>query len=111
MSTEQIPYIRWGDYKSKDSNKPDILEIETVSLEQFESDLSTNVHVKQKINGVWEDRTLALKSHESNNSSLLKQWNELVKKKQIIVGNKLIISTWLGLSKNNRPIRKFELEF
>lgn len=111
MSTEQIPYIHWGDYKSKDPNNPDSLEIEAISLEQFESELSTNVHVKQKINRIWEDRILALKSHESNNSSLIKQWNELVKKKKIIVGSKLIISTWLGLSKNNRPIRKFELEF
>ena len=110
MSTEQISYIRWGDYKSKDPNKPDILEIEAISLEQFESDLSTNVHVKQKINGGWENKTLALKSHESNNSSLIKQWNELVKKKKIIVGSKPVISTWLGLSKNNRPIRRFELE-
>ena len=110
MSIEQIPYIHWGDYKSKDTNNSDILEIEVIILEQFESELSTNVHVKQKIDGVYEDRNLPLKSHESNNSSLLKQWNELVKKKRITVGSKPVIHTCLGISKHNRVIRRRSIE-
>ena len=111
MSEEiNIPYIHWGDYKSKDSHNPDILEIEVTTLEQFESELSTNIQCRQKIHDTWEDRILPLKSHESNNSSLLKTWNELVQRKRIIVGSKIIIHTYLGISKNGRVIRKFQVE-
>ena len=110
MSAEQIPYIHWGDYKSKDSHNPDILEIEVTTLEQFESELSTNIQCRQKLNGSWKERILSLKSHESNNSSLLKTWNDLVKKKRIIVGSKILIHTHLGISKNGRVIRKFQIE-
>ena len=110
MSTEQIPYIRWGDYKSQDQNKPDRLDIEVTSLEQFESELTTNVHVRQKIHDEWQERILPLKSHESTNSSLIKQWNELIKKKKIIVGSKIIIFTCLGISKHDKKIRKFQVE-
>ncbi|TAK17843.1 MAG: hypothetical protein EPO37_06165 [Nitrosarchaeum sp.] len=110
MNTEQIPYIRWGEYKSKEQNKPDRLEIEVTGLEQFESELTTNVQVRQKVQGEWQERILPLKAHESNNSSLLKQWNDLIKKKKIIVGSKLVIFTWLGISKYNRVIRKFQVE-
>ena len=109
MSTTTT-YIHWGNYKSKDTNNPDRLEIEILTLVQFESELSANVHVKQKINETYEVRILPLKSHESNNSSLLKQWNELVEKKKITIGSKLVIFTWLGISKYNRVIRKFQIE-
>lgn len=110
MSTEQIPYIHWGDYKSKDSTNPDSLDIEVISLDQFDSELSTNVPVNLKIDGGYEKRILPLKSHESNNSSLIKQWNELVKKKKITIGSKIVMYTWLGISKYNRVIRKFQIE-
>ncbi|MBS3925136.1 MAG: hypothetical protein KGZ34_00360 [Nitrosarchaeum sp.] len=110
MSTTQIPYICWGEYKSKDQNNPDRLDIEVTSLEQFESELTTNVHVKQKIQGECQERILPLKSHESPNNSLLKQWNDLVKRKRIIVGSKLVIHTYLGISKHGRTIRKFHVE-
>lgn len=109
MSTSEIPYVKWGECHSKNPDKPDVLELRLVKTETFESDLTTNAHVKQKIHDLWEDRILPLKSHESENSSLLKSWNELVKKKKIIVGVEFYIRTYLGLSKNNRPIRRFEL--
>jgi len=110
LSTEQIQYIRWGDYKSKDTNNPDSLELEVTTLEQTESEFTTNIQCRQLILGSWEDRILPLKSHESNNSSLLKMWNELVKRKRIIVGSKLVIRTHLGISKYGRVIRKFQVE-
>lgn len=109
MSTLTIPYIKWGEYHSKESNKPDELEIKADKTETFESELTTNVQVQQRINDSWEDRILPLKSHESENSSLLKSWNELVENKKIVSGAKFQIKTYLGLSKNNRPIRRFEL--
>ena len=109
MSTDSISYVRWGECHSKNPDKPDVLECKVVKIETFESDLTTNVHVKQKITDFWEDRILPLKSHESENGALLKSWNELVKKKKIVVGVEFQIKTYLGLSKNNRPIRRFEL--
>jgi hypothetical protein len=109
--SKTVHYVRWGDYSSKNPNKPDILDIEALDLEQFQSDLTTNVHIKQKINDLWEEKVLPLKSHESNNSELIKKWNDAVKKKKIVVGVKLQIHTFLGLSKNNNPIRRFELVF
>jgi len=109
MSTDSIIYVKWGDYHSKNPDKPDVLEFKTVKTETFESDLSTNVHVQQRLSDSWEDRYLSLKSHDSANSSLLKSWNELVKYKKIIVGTEFKLKTYMGLSKNNRPIRRSEL--
>ena len=110
MSTKQIPYIHWGDYKSKDVNNPDLLEIEVTTLQQFESEFSTNIQCRQLILGTWEDRILPLNSHDSNNGSLLKMWDNLVKRKRIIVGSKIVIHTYLGVSINGRDIRKFRIE-
>jgi len=110
LSTDDIPYVKWGEYRSRSPDKPDVLEFKVVKTETFESDLTTNAYVQQKIHDSWEQRILPLKSHESDNSSLLKSWNELVKKKKIVIGKEFKIGTYLGLSKNNRPIRRFELE-
>ncbi len=109
MSTDSISYVKWGECHSKNPDKPDVLEFKTVKTETFDSELTTNVQVQQRITDSWEDRMLPLKSHESENSSLLKSWNELVKKKKIVVDTEFQIKTYLGLSKNNRPIRRFEL--
>ena len=109
MSTDEISYIKWGECHSKNPDKPDVLECKVVKTETFESDLTTNAHVKQKIHNSWEDRILPLKSHESENSALLKSWNELVKKKKIVVDAEFQLKTYMGLSKNNRPIRRSEL--
>lgn len=109
MSTDEIPYVRWGEYHSRNPDKPDVLEFKVVKTETFESDLTTNVHVQQRIHDSWEDKILPLKSHDSANSSLLKSWNELVKKKKIVVGKEFQIKTYMGLSKNNRTIRRSEL--
>jgi len=42
---------------------------------------------------------------------LLQKWNDGIKKKKIKVGKKFKLLTWLGTSKNNFPIRRFELVF
>ena len=111
MSTELAPFIKWGDYTSKDSNLPDILHLEAIDVETFDTEYSTNVHVKQKIDDVWEERVLPLKSHESNNTQLLNLWNKAKRDGKVTVGNKFQIQTYLGLSKNNRSIRRFDLSF
>jgi len=109
--SETIQYTRWGNYSSTNPNKPDVLDIKIVNLDQFDSDLTTNVSVMQLIGNNWEGRILPLKSHESNNGELLKKWNEAVKKKKIVMETRLQIATFLGISKNNNRIRRFELVF
>ena len=111
MSTEQITYIRWGDYKSQDKNKPDVLEFKVLETETFETEYSINVKVEQKTSNGEKEAILPLKSKTSDNASLLQLWQKGVKDGLIKKGKKFVLKTWLGLSKNNRPIRKFELEF
>lgn len=111
MSTEIIPYIKWGDYKSKDENNPDYLEIKVSDLETFDTEYSVNAQILFKTEDRLEYRILPLKSHASKNASLLKQWNECIRTKIIFVGKRIRLQTWIGESKNGFPIRRFVLEF
>ena len=111
MSTELAPFIKWGDYSSKGANIPDILYLEVIDIETFDTEFSANVHVKQKVSDSWEERVLPLKSHESNNTMLLNLWNKAKRECKVVPGAKFAIHTYVGISKNNRPIRRFELVF
>ena len=111
MSTELAPFIKWGNYSSKGANIPDNLYLKVIDIETFDTEFSTNVNVKQKINDSWEDRILPLKSHESNNAQLLHLWNKAKREKKVVVGAKFVINTYMGISKNNRTIRRFEIIF
>jgi len=110
MSTSQIPFIRWGDYHSKDENNPDVLEIQVLDTETFDTDYSINANVKHKENDQWNDKVLPLKSHDSNNAALLKQWLDRIRAKKIRKGSTIKILTWIGISKNNHVIRKWRIE-
>lgn len=110
MSTTQIPFIKWGDYHSKDEKNPDVLEIQVLDTETFDTDYSVNAHVKQKENDQWMEKILPLKSHDSNNASLLKQWSDRIKTKKIKKNSTVTIQTWIGISKNNHVIRKWRIE-
>ncbi len=111
MSTELAPFIKWGEYTSKDANNPNALHLEVIDGETFDTEFSTNVHVKFKVHDSWEERVLPLKSHESNNTQLLNLWNKAKRDGMITQGTKFQIHTRLGLSKNNRAIRRFDLVF
>jgi len=52
-----------------------------------------------------------LHSFTSNNKQLLQKWTNAVKQGKIVIGKKFKIRTWLGISKNKNPIRRFELVF
>jgi len=105
------PFIKWGDYRSKDPSKPDVLEIQIVDPEPFTTEYSTNARVQIKDGQTWIEKILPLKSHASNNPSLLNAWTELQKKGQLKAGQLLKIKTWLGTSRTlKRPIRRFVLE-
>jgi len=105
------PYIKFGNMRSNDKSNPDEIQFRVLETETFESDLSTNVLIEQKIDNEWQETFLPLKSHDSDNSYLLKFWQDGVKKKIIQKGIEFSLKTWLGLSKNKRVIRRFDLIF
>ena len=109
MST-LAPFIKWGSYKSKDQDDPNVLELKVSVLDPFETAYSINVEVLQKVDGEWKEMVLPLKSHESKNASLLNQWNKALKQRKLKTRKTFQIKTWLSTSKNSRPIRRFSLE-
>jgi hypothetical protein len=101
------PFLKWGDYHSKDEKNPDLLKVEVLETETFETEFSTNI--RAKVDGV--EKIIPLHNFESNNKQLLQKFTDAIKKGKIKVGKKFKIKTWLGVSKNNFPIRRFELVF
>ena len=101
------PFVHWGDYKSEDEKNPDVLVVEPQEIDTFETEYSINVNVK--VDGV--EMAMPLHSFESNNKQLLQKWNDGVTNKKIKVGKPFKLHTWLGTSRNNRSIRRFELIF
>lgn len=86
------------------------MDLQVIKTETFETAYSINAEVKQQENNEWTDKILPLKSLDSKNDSLLQQWNKLVKAGKIKEGTRIRIKTWLGISKNNHAIRRFEIE-
>ena len=101
------PFLKWGSYTSKDEKNPDVLVVEPQDIDTFETEFSMNVNVK--VDGV--EMAMPLQSFESNNRQLLQKWNYGVASKKIKVGKPFRLQTWLGTSRNNRSIRRFELVF
>lgn len=101
------PFLHWGDYKSKDEKQPDVLNLEIQETETFETEYGINARVK--VDGI--EKAIPLHSFASKNKQLLQKWNDAMKKEKIQVGKKFKILTWLGISKNRNPIRRFELVF
>jgi len=101
------PFLKWGDYKSSNENEPDILQVQPLELETFETEYSINI--RANVDG--EEKAIPLHSFQSKNKQLLQKWNDAIKNKKIKVGKKFQIKTWLGISKNKNPIRRFELVF
>lgn len=113
MSETLPPFLKWGQYKSHDQNKPDILEMQVLEAETFETEYTINAKVLLKEGKKWNEVILPLKSHESKNQTLLKEWKKNAEKDLIRAGKKFKLKTWLGVSKTNKEfsIRRFELVF
>lgn len=107
MSDLFPPFLKWGKYTARAAESPDQLQITPLELETFETEYSINVRVK--VDG--EEKILPLQSLESQNKQLYQKWNAAVQSGKIKIGKKFLIKTWLGLSKNARKIRRYELEF
>ena len=100
-------FLKWSKYTSKDEKQPDILNVKVVETETFEIEYSINV--RAEVDGI--EMNIPLHSFESKNKQLLSEWTKAVKEGKVKVGKKFQIKTWLGTSKNNFPIRRFELVF
>ncbi|MGI0058698.1 MAG: hypothetical protein ACREBJ_02925 [Nitrosotalea sp.] len=111
MSETFPPFLKWGVFKSDDQSKPDILEMEIVDEETFQTEYTINVKVLLREGKKWNEVVLPLKSLDSKNEALLKEWKKNQLKDLIKTGKKFKLKTWLGVSKNARPIRRFELIF
>ena len=101
-------FLRWGDFKSTDKNRPDIIELECgESTDTFLTEFSTCV--KAKMNS--EDINIPLKSNTSANPQPLKEFLKHVDSGKIKAGQLFKLLTFLGTSKNDRPIRRFAFAF
>ena len=101
------PFLKWGKYKSQDESNPDKLLIEVTETETFETEYGIN------INAIVDEKEMAIpiQNFDSANLSLLKLWNNNIKMGKIRKGVKFTLLTYLGLSKNNRKIRRWIMEF
>jgi hypothetical protein len=114
------PCLKWGQYKSKDDDKPDILELEVIDMVTFESQYSTNARVKIKEhsdvdknnNTIWKEVILPLKSHNSSNAKLLNLWTANIKNGKLQPNRQFKLKTWLGTSVRTKwQVRRFAFKF
>ena len=103
------PFLKWGQCKSKDEKKPDVLNFEALETDTFETEYSINVKTLKESDGEWNETIIPLQSFESKNKQLYTLWLDAIQSNKISVGKKFSIKTWLGISKNKFPIRRFEL--
>lgn len=101
------PFLHWGDYKANDEKHPDVLNIEVLETEMFDTEYGINI--RTNVDGI--EKALPLHNYNSKNKQLLKLWTDATKQGKIKIDTKLKILTWLGTSKNKHPIRRFELVF
>lgn len=107
MSDSFPPFLKWGNYKSDDPENPDRILIQSIELETFDTEYSTNINAI--VDGI--KTTIPLRNNDSVNRNLLTLWMKNIKKKKIRKGTKFVLCTYLGKSKNDRKIRKWKMEF
>ena len=112
LTTDLFPsFFKWSDCKSKDEKKPDIIELKVTELETWESEFSKNINAEIRFQtDDFIEKSISLKSHESNNSGLIDLWNKAVMMKRIAIGDTIAIETWIGKStKSDNPMRRWRL--
>ncbi len=108
MSDTLLPqFLKWGNYKSKDSENPDIIQVEIIDPEPFETQFDLNVLAKMDM----VDTNIPLKA-KSSNKILYRQYNKLLHDGKIKSGTVLEIKTWLRKSSRNpeNELRDFEVK-
>lgn len=110
MSEASFPsFLKWGDYPSKDKENPNVLIVEVLETETFETEFSINI--RAKVDGI--EKNIPLHNFESKNKQLLQKFLEAKKEEKIKVGRKFKIKTWKEphRKKKGYEIRRFELVF
>ena len=108
LTSERLPYLKFGVYKSTDKLHPDVLNITVMDKETFESAYSTNTRIKLDD----KDCYLPLQNKNSDSKTLLELWKkEVVNNPAIKIGSKVILYTFLGKSTRNKQfdIRRFAI--
>ncbi len=109
-TTTNFPaFLRWGEYHSKDRENPDVLKVEVLETETFETEFSINTRCM--VDGV--EKIMPLHNFESRNKQLLQKFLDAKKEGKIQVGRKFKIKTWKEPhpKKKGYEIRRFELVF
>jgi len=103
------PFLKWGDYHSKDKENPDVLKVEVIDPETFPTEFSTNI--RANVDGI--GKTIPLHNFESKNKQLLMKFAEAQMKDKIQVGTKFKIKTWKEPHPKTKgyEIRRYELVF
>lgn len=107
MSTTSLPqFLKWGNYKSTDADKPDIIQVEIVDPEPFETQYDWIVLAKLDNT----ETNIPLRA-KSSNKKLYKQYTQLLHAGKIKAGTKLKIKTWLRKSSKNpqHNLRDYEV--
>lgn len=87
-------FFKRRDYKSKDKKNPDKIFIKLGSFKPSTSDYTTNINVKQKINGKWISLIFPLKPRRYVTSVLWELWKKNVKSKYFKRGKIICLCTW-----------------
>lgn len=104
--SELPPFWKWGSCKSEDESNPDKLVIVLKELDTFETEYGINY--TGTVNGT--DYAIPVYNFNSANKSLYKKIKGLIASGKIKQEKPFKVSTWLGKSKNDRKIRKWEVE-
>jgi len=105
------PFIHWGDFKSEEPSKPDVLILQVVDPEIRENSFSSYVTVLHNDNGEWKEKNLPLKQHDHWNRKLFKKYYELFNSGLIRVNTHLRLKTWKRKSKRSVfLVRDFDLD-
>lgn len=102
-------FIRWGQFKSTDKDKPDVLEVKPQGKDIWSTEYSKCTNVSYNVDSAWSDTILPLKALNSVSTGLFSQWTEAMDGGKLKVGEAVKILTWLDKSINGHPIRRFML--
>ena len=105
------PFIHWGDFKSEQPSKPDVLILQVVDPEIQENSFCSYVPVLHNDNGEWKEKNLPLKQHDHWNRKLFKKYYEMFNSGLISINTHLRLITWKRKSKRSEyMVRDFDLD-
>ena len=110
LGDDYVTWIKWGECKSRDKNKPDVLELQMVSTETFTGTYSVAGKVLRKEGDRWPPRYLPLKGIDNKKGELLDQWEKFVKADKLKPGTRFTVETHLDESGGRLyPRRRYKI--